>query len=85
MTLQELYDAITVRGLNRDILFLEVPCLPTETKKVVLVDSKVLEKYGQRIVHDVFPVFEQKKIYVWLKATNKELAEAFLDGWNRDI
>ena len=84
MTLQELYDAVTVRGLNKDVLYLKIPCLPTEVNETVLIDSKVLEKYGQRVVHDVFPVFEEKKIYVWLKATNKEIAEAFFDGFFKD-
>ena len=84
MTLQELHDAVTVRGLNRDILYLEIPCLPTEVGEYVLVDSEVLEKYGHRIVHDVFPVWEQKRLYVYLKATNKEIFEAYMDGFYRD-
>lgn len=83
MNLQELYDAITVRGLNRDILYLELPGLSTKST-TVKVDSKILEKYGERIVHDVFPVFEQKKIYVFLKATNEEIIEAYLDGFHKD-
>ena len=84
MTLQELYNAVTVRGLNRDILYLEPPSLPTEYPPAVLVDSKILKLYGDRIVHDVFPVWEQKKIYVFLKATNKEISEAFMDGRLKD-
>lgn len=85
MTLKELYEAVTHRGLHRDILYLELPeRLPTEPSKYVVVNTEVLEKYGERDVLDIFPVFEQKKIYVSLKATNKEVADAYFDGFFRD-
>ena len=85
MTLKELYDAVTHRGSHRDILYLELPeRLPTDIPEYVLVNTGILEKYGERVVLDIFPVFEQKKIYVFLKATNKEIMKAFFDGFSRD-
>ena len=85
MTLKELYEAVTHRGLHRDILYLELPeSLPTEPCKYIVVNTEVLEKYGERDVLDIFPIFEQKKIYVGLKATNKEIMEAYLDGFFKD-
>ena len=75
MTLKELYEALTVNGINRERPYVKIK------DDFVQCDSKVIEQYGSRIVHDVNVVWEQKKIYVWLKATNQEIAEAYLDGF----
>ncbi len=47
-------------------------------------NENVLLEFGERIVHDVRVVWEQHKKYVWLKSTNKEIADIF-DNYFKDF
>lgn len=81
MTLKELYDALiwnAVAGTRPYVM------LPGDKHETVLVDSEVLEKYGDRIVHDITILWEQKRVIIFLKATNKEIADAYFEGFFKD-
>ena len=75
MTLKELYEALTLKNLADHCPYVEIKGNP------VKCDAKVIEEYGDRIVHDITIAWEQKRLYVFLKATNKEITEAFMDGF----
>lgn len=75
MTLKELYEALTIKNLADHCPYVVI------NNKSIKCDSKVIEEYGDRIVHDITIAWEHKKLFVFLKATDKEIAEAFMDGF----
>ncbi len=81
MTLKELYDALIWNAVVGTCPYV---MLPGDRHETVLVDDKVLEKYGDRIVHDITIIWEQKKVVIFLKATNKEIADAYFEGFFKD-
>ena len=80
MTLKELYDALTWNVMARVVPYVKVP----SKENTILCTAGVLEEYGNRIVHDITVLWEKKEVVIFLKATNKEIAEAYLDGWAKD-
>ena len=81
MTLKELYDALVWNAVTGTCPYVK---LPGDKDEVVLVTSKILEEYGSRIVHDITILWEEKRIIIFLKATNKEIADAYFEGFFRD-
>lgn len=52
--------------------------------KLIECNDKVIGEYGSREVHDITIDWKNQKVYVFLKATNKEIAEAYIDGFFKD-
>ena len=80
MTLNELYEVLVVNAAVK-----EHPYVRKSDDTWVECNEKVLLELGDRIVHDVRVVWEQRKIYVWLKPTNKEIADKFYDNYFKDF
>ena len=80
MTLKELYDALTWNVVAGIVPYVKVP----SKDKSELCTSKVLEEYGDRIVHDITILWEEKKVIIFLKATNKEIADVYFESWLKD-
>jgi len=77
---------MTLKELDAAFNFMNKPTVEVRlgNDTWVTCSSKVLEEYGHREVSDINIVWERKIVYVWLKATNKEIAEAYFDGFFRD-
>lgn len=80
MTLKELYDALTWNVVAGVVPYVKVP----SKEKSILCTDEVLKEYGDRIVHDITIVWEKKEVVIFLKATNKEISDAFMEGWLKD-
>ena len=80
MTLKELYDALTWNVVTGVVPYVKVP----SKEKSILCTDEVLKEYGDRIVHDITIVWEKKEVVIFLKATNKEISDAFMEGWLKD-
>ena len=80
MTLKELYDALTWNVVAGVVPYVKVP----SKEKSILCTDEVLKEYGDRIVHDITIVWEKKEVVIFLKATNKEISDAFMEGLLKD-